>query len=94
MQTPETDRYISFCNIECDINADQLMAILEKHLNAGDGKQQWHSYFHNKRQEQEQMGRDNLNFIGNQLNVLYSYFNECNDEAALALLYKLEQECC
>ena len=40
------------------------------------------------------MGRDNLNFVGNQLNVLYSYFAECDDSDALDLLYKLEQECC
>lgn len=94
MQTQNTDRYISFCNIDCDENADQLVRILEQHLQAGHGKEQWHSYFRNKRQEQNTMGRDNLNFVGNQLNMLYSYLEECNDSSALELLYKLEQECC
>jgi len=94
MLTPGTDRYISFCNIDCDENADQLMMMLDEHLAALHGKEQWHSYFHSKKQEQQNMGRDNLNFIGNQLNMLYSYFTECDDGEALDLLYKLEQECC
>lgn len=94
MSNQDTDRYISFCNIECDQNADLLISLLDKHLDAGHGKEQWHSYFRSKQLEQKNMGRDNLNFVGNQLNVLYSYFAECDDSDALDLLYKLEQECC
>lgn len=40
------------------------------------------------------MQRDNLNFIGNQTNPLYEYFEVCEDTQALELLYKIEQECC
>ncbi|WP_262926939.1 N(2)-fixation sustaining protein CowN [Vibrio sp. Y2-5] len=40
------------------------------------------------------MDRDNLNVVENPLNVLYSYFVECDDSDALDLLYKLEQGCC
>ncbi len=77
MSPPNTDRYISFCNIECDENANLLIDLLEKHIHAGNGKEQWHNYFRNKRKEQFNMGRDNLNFVGNQLNMLYSYFTDC-----------------
>ncbi len=94
MSNENADRYISFCNIECDENANHLMDMLNKHIQAGHGKEQWHSYFQNKMREQLNMGRDNLNFVGNQLNMLYSYFGECEDNDALDLLYKLEQECC
>ncbi|SDH04013.1 hypothetical protein SAMN04488136_10711 [Vibrio xiamenensis] len=90
----EPDRYISFCNIDCDKNAILLVSMLETHLQANHGAQQWHSYFANKRQEQANMKRDDLNFVGNQLNMLYEYFRECEDQEALALLYQIEQECC
>ncbi|WP_368484423.1 N(2)-fixation sustaining protein CowN [Vibrio diazotrophicus] len=40
------------------------------------------------------MGRDNLNVVENPLNVLYSYFEECDDTDALELLYMSEQGCC
>ena len=88
------DRYISFCNIDCDNNANLLVSMLERHLTANHGHAQWHSYFENKRQEQANMQRDNLNFVGNQLNMLYEYFRECDDQNALDLLYQIEQECC
>ncbi|MFB9133827.1 N(2)-fixation sustaining protein CowN [Vibrio sp. AK197] len=90
----EPDRYISFCNIDCDNNANLLVSMLEHHLTANHGHAQWHSYFENKRQEQANMQRDNLNFVGNQLNMLYEYFRECEDQNALDLLYQIEQECC
>ncbi len=94
MNNNNSDRYISFCNIDCDENANHLMNILHKNLENRSGSEKWNSYFRNKIQEQNNMGRDNLNFIGNQLNMLYSYFDECEDKEALELLYQLEQECC
>ncbi|SHO56538.1 N(2)-fixation sustaining protein CowN [Vibrio quintilis] len=94
MTVPEPDRYISFCNIDCDKNADRLIEILNVHLQAGHGGEPWLKYFQNKQQEQEKRAHDNLHFIGNQLNVLYKYFGDCEDEDALALLYQIEQECC
>ena len=38
MSNQDTDRYISFCNIECDQNADLLISFLDKHLDAGHEK--------------------------------------------------------
>ncbi|WP_422127324.1 N(2)-fixation sustaining protein CowN [Vibrio hannami] len=94
MEQSQTDRYISFCDIDCDKNADKLIEILDKHIECGNGHEKWQHYFSSKRSEQQRMSHDNLHFIGNQINTLYSYLKDCNDEAALALLYQLEQECC
>ncbi len=91
--TMEPDRYISFCNIECDANADKLVAMLEQNLAQEKGAPQWREYFQKKRSEQLKMERDNLHFIGNQTNPLYEYFDDCDDSDAAALLYQIEQEC-
>lgn len=88
------DRYVSFCDIDCDKNADRLISMLDQHLSAGHGGEQWCQYFFNKRDEQKRMGRDNLNLVGNQINPLYEYFDACEDTDARELLYQLEQECC
>ncbi|MCY0967417.1 N(2)-fixation sustaining protein CowN [Parathalassolituus penaei] len=89
-----TDRYVSFCGIDCDGNARQLMDILNQHLVAEDGDPRWCQYFRDKQLQQQQMGQDSLYFVGAQMNNLYSYLEGCGDEIALQLLWKLEQECC
>ena len=94
MKTVETDRYISFSGIACDANADKLIAILKNHLTKSHGSVEWQRYFTDKIIEQKRMGRDNLNLVGNQTNPLYEYFNECEDQKATELLFKIEQECC
>lgn len=90
----EGDRYLSFEGIQCSQNADKLIAMLEHNLGQKKGQQQWHTYFESKRQQQDKFGHDNLHFIGNQMNPLYEYFRQCDDQNALNLLYKIEQECC
>ncbi|WP_432453997.1 MULTISPECIES: N(2)-fixation sustaining protein CowN [unclassified Agarivorans] len=88
------DRYVSFVGISCDLNADKLIAILKKKLSQQQGAPEWHDYFKQKLQQQTKAGHDNLHFIGNQTNTLYEYFEQCQDQQALALLYRIEQECC
>ncbi|HEY5716327.1 MAG TPA: N(2)-fixation sustaining protein CowN [Psychromonas sp.] len=90
----QTDRYRSFCGIECDLNAERLIAMLEKNIGSGNGDKRWHTYFTQKMQQKTKLQHDNLNFIGQQTNTLYEYFELCNDQAAKELLYKIEQECC
>lgn len=90
----ELDRYVSFCGLDCDGKADTLIAKLEGQLDSGSGGETWCQYFQQKRAEQAKMKRDNLHFIGNQLNPLYEYFEACEDASALELLYQIEQECC
>lgn len=90
----EKDRYTTFVGLSCDANADQLMAILDDHLNNAKGDNKWQAYFTKKRNEQARLKHDNLNFIGHQTNTLYEYFATCEDEQAKSLLYKIEQQCC
>lgn len=92
--TEQPDRYISFCGIDCDANADELIKLLNESMLAHKGSEEWISYFQKKIAEQVKMGRDNLHFIHNQINALYEYFELCNDDIALVLLYQVEQECC
>lgn len=94
MTKVETDRYISFSGIACDANADKLIATLKGHLKEKHGSIEWQTYFCDKLTEQKHMKHDNLNLVGCQTNPLYEYFNECGDEEATSLLYKIEQECC
>ena len=94
IENNQTDRYITFCGINCDENADHLIAMLEQHIAADDGDGCWKTYFQQKRQQQAKMGHDNLYFIGSQMNNLYAYFEECENQDALALLWQVEQECC
>lgn len=93
-RTHKPDRYISFCGIDCDANADVLMKFLTESISDYKGSEEWISYFQKKIAEQVKMGRDNLHFIHNQINALYEYFEICDHKAALELLYKIEQECC
>lgn len=89
------DRYVSFLDLNCDENANQLIAMLEQHLaTSGKGDAQWQNYFREKQAQQAKMRQDNLHFIGSQMNNLYTYLELCEDEVALKLLWQLEQECC
>lgn len=90
----EGDRYQSFVGLRCDLKADQLIEMLDSNINAGHGDERWHTYFSQKREQQAKLQHDNLNFIGNQINTLYEYFDLCEDDDAKSLLYKIEQECC
>ena len=89
-----SDRYVSFCGIDCNGNADRLIHMLESNLEQGKGNPKWQQYFRDKRSQQHRMQQDNLYFVGSQVNTLHSYFEDCDDQPALALLWTLEQECC
>lgn len=92
-QVSNTDRYVSFCGIECNRWADQLINTLQDTLDKG-ANPEWQAYFTLKFDEQTKMNHDNLFFVGAQMNNLYSFYEEIEDEQALQLLWKLEQECC
>jgi len=88
------DRYVTFLGIGCDANAEKLMAMLDDNIKNAKGDNQWQQYFTQKRQQQQQLKHDNLNFIGHQTNTLYEYFTSCDDQLSIELLYKIEQQCC
>ncbi|TCO72422.1 N(2)-fixation sustaining protein CowN [Rhodovulum euryhalinum] len=89
-QTP--DRYVSFCGLDCTANADRLMEMLAARMAGNESR--WVGYFEKKLAEKARMGTDNLFFAGAQVNALRAFFEEVGDEAALALLWDLEQNCC
>ncbi|PYF07179.1 hypothetical protein C8J30_1199 [Rhodobacter viridis] len=88
-QTP--DRYVTFMGIACDTNADRLCEMLAARMAGNDSR--WVAYFDKKLAENAQMGHDRLRFIGAQVNALMSFFEEEEDEEALALLWHIEHHC-
>lgn len=89
-----TDRYISFCGIECDLNAQRFMKKLDEHISTERGDPRWIEYFRQRRAQQAKMQQDDLYFIGAQMNNLYAYLEAVKDQTLLDLLWQIEQECC
>ncbi|WP_370979390.1 N(2)-fixation sustaining protein CowN [Agaribacterium sp. ZY112] len=87
------DRYVSFCNIHCDQDADELVTLLNTELSNGSGRALWQDYFAGKKQQQMKLEQDNLLFIGTQVNVLFEYFTEVGNDKAIELLEKIEEQC-
>jgi hypothetical protein len=89
-----TDRYISFEGIDCDGNADRVMACIERLLQqSGCGNAFW-DYFMNKRSGGSGPRPDNLFLIHSNINQVRELFENCQDDEALELLFQLEEECC
>ncbi|MFM2480485.1 N(2)-fixation sustaining protein CowN [Celerinatantimonas sp. YJH-8] len=94
MSEPTYDRYQSFCGIECDKKADELIGRLKSQLAELASEHPWRSYFEQKFAEQQKHHQDNLYYIGSQVNALYSYFEEIDDEEGIELLSFIEEQCC
>ncbi len=91
---PQHDRYVSFCGIECDVRANDLMDRLKDTLGSLPEDHQWRTYFDQKFVQQAKQGADNLHFAGSQVNTLNTFFEEMDDDVALDMLWHLEQDCC
>ena len=90
----KTDRYISFDGIDCAGNARRLMELIERNMPAdGAGRSFW-QYFMAKRQPRSGPAPDDLFLIHAHINQIRELFEDCGDEAALALLLQVEEECC
>ncbi|WP_172327495.1 N(2)-fixation sustaining protein CowN [Mangrovicoccus sp. HB161399] len=87
-----SDRYVSFCGIDCDGNARRMMLHLDAAM--AQGASQWRTYFERKLAEKARMGVDDLFFVGSQVNCLRAYLEEVADAPGLALLDDLEETCC
>lgn len=93
-ESEKLDRYISFEGLDCDCRADKFIEMLKRNIESGNGDERWHRYFEQKFKHQEMTGQDHLYLVGSQMNALYEYLEQCEDQEALDLLYRLEQECC
>jgi len=90
----QPDRYISFCGIDCDLNARRLMEVLDAHLQEpGRGNVFW-DYFQKKRRGEGGPQVDDLFLIHSNINQIREFLEGCDDEAGLALLEQIEVECC
>lgn len=90
----DVDRYVSFCGIECDIQAERLMERVTTLINQKKGDNQWHRYFTYKLEQKAKMNHDDLFFIGAQMNTLTEFLQSTKDEIALDMLWRIEQQCC
>ncbi len=98
--TPPTDRYVTYKNIDCEGNSKQLMKMLRRHIDDPEKSNAFWEKFKEKLalvgKPAENNGRclDELFLIHTYINNLYEIFEEYEDDEALALLDRIERECC
>jgi hypothetical protein len=90
----ETDRYISFDGIDCNGNARQVMNFIERNLPESGPSNRFWEYFMTKRKPRSGPPPDDLFLVHCHINQIRELFEECTDKEALALLMRLEEECC
>jgi len=100
MATKTTDRYVTYANIDCEGNAKHLMEMLRSYIDAPDKTNPFWEKFKEMLSKigrpEKNSGRcfDEIFLIHTYINNLYEIFEEYKDEAALALLDRIERECC
>lgn len=90
----QTDRYVSFCGIDCDLNARRLMETLDRHLSAPGRSNAFWDYFQKKRRGEGAPQADDLFLIHCNINQIREFLEDCEDEDGLTLLTRIELECC
>ena len=94
------DRYVSFAGIDGDGNARELMAMVLRHINAGEKTNLFWEQFKGKLarvvKPEENGGRclDELFLIHSYINNIRVLFERYEDWPAMALLEKIEEESC
>ncbi|HKJ04833.1 MAG TPA: N(2)-fixation sustaining protein CowN [Geopsychrobacteraceae bacterium] len=100
MTTDSTDRYVTYANIDCAGNAKKLMKMLRRHI---DLTERSNAFWEKFKQMLDRIdnpagteGRkiDEIFLIHTYINNLYEVFEEYEDTEALALLDRIERECC
>lgn len=100
MSSATTGRYVTYKNIDCQGNSKKLMAMLCRHINDPEKTNLFWEKFKEQLaavgDPQAHHGRclDELFLIHTYINNLYEIFEEYEDQEALALLNRIEQECC
>jgi hypothetical protein len=99
-QESKPDRYVSFAGIEGDKNSRELMVLLQQHIDDPDKTNRFWEMFKEKLARVGQPGingercLDELFLIHSYINNIRELFELYEDEAALALLEKIEIESC
>jgi hypothetical protein len=100
MSRKVTDRYVSYKNIDCAGNARTLMTMLQRHI---DDPLKSNPFWEKFKGMLAMVGKpgvnsdriiDELFLIHTYINNLYEIFEEYEDAEALALLDRIERECC
>ncbi|MGC4079816.1 MAG: N(2)-fixation sustaining protein CowN [Rubrivivax sp.] len=90
----KTDRYVSFAGIDCAGNARRIIEIIDTHLAVPGRRDRFWDYFDRKRQGGSGPRPDDLFLVHSHLNQIREYFEAWADEPAIALLDRVEEECC
>lgn len=88
------DRYVTFIDIDCAGNARRVMEFIEHNTAGAGGSSLFWQYFMAKRQPRSGPVPDDLFLIHSHIDQIRELFEACGDEAALALLTQVEEECC
>jgi N(2)-fixation sustaining protein CowN len=88
------DRYVSFDGIDCDGNARLVMGFIARNIATSDIEQPFWNYFMAKRTPKSGPAPDDLFLVHSHINQIREFFEECGDQEALDLLFKVEEECC
>ncbi len=93
---PKPDRYVSFKGIEEEKNTSEFIRMLRVHI---DDPEKTNAFWEKYKimladSESGKSGKDYLFLIHSYINVLRDYLEEMEDDAALALLEKIEIESC
>ena len=99
-QDNKPDRYVSFIGIEGDKNSRELIALLRRHIDDPDKSNRFWEMFKGKLElvgkPDQNSGRclDELFLIHAYINNISELFELYDDQPALALLEKIENESC
>jgi len=91
---PISDRYISFNGIDCDGNARRVMECIKRNIAIPERNNVFWDYFMKKRAGASGARPDDLFLIHSSINQVRELFETWEDEEAMALLARLEEECC
>lgn len=87
----QTDRYVTFKNIDCDGKTRAVMARIEEYV-ARAGNPFW-DYFRQQRALAHGRGLDDLRVLHTYLPTLRELLEELDDQHTLAMLEDLERTC-
>lgn len=90
----DTDRYRSFNGIDCDGNARRIMACIDRHMAIPEHNNAFWEYFMTKRAGGSGPKPVDLFLIHANINQVREPFETWEDEEAMKLLARLEEECC
>lgn len=88
------DRYVSFEGIDCDGKAQEVMSHIRRHIDDPAKSNVFWEYFKKKAEGGSGPKPDDLFLIHSNLNQVRELFETHHDEVALALLDRLEEDCC